>query len=168
MAGYLQLTKGKWALLDDDWHEILSQYNWQAMKFVLKRGHRRYINYYAARWCGVVGRNRYRVWLHRLVTGMPMWMHIKFLDGNRLNCQRENMRLEHPDGRIIEYLVYPHNPSLFGVEFNYYECCWSAVIHDLEIGKYMSVIEAAEAYNEKAKEIYGASAKLNDMGFLYG
>lgn len=89
---------------------------------------------------------------------------VDHIDGNGLNNSIENLRLCTPSqnaanrppirGRKYKGLYKTRNNKWSAqITFNYKK---------ISLGVYLTEIEAARAYNEKAKELFGEFARLND------
>ena len=147
----IKLTQGKHALVDNEDFEYLSQFKWHACKW---SG-----GFYAAR-----SINNRKVYMHQIVMGSPKEKHIDHknhfsLDNRKKNLRictaQENMRNRKPKKVTISnfkgvYLCRQNNK-------------WVAYIGTKHLGYFISKIEAALAYNKKAKELYGEFAYLNKI-----
>lgn len=67
-------AKGDELLVDDDEYNYLSQFSW-------------YIDTESG-----VPRKKGGVFMHRLVLRFPKEKYIKFIDGNKFNCQKNNLK----------------------------------------------------------------------------
>jgi len=80
----LSITKGYAAIVDDEVYDAVSEYSWQ------------YSNGYAKRLFRV-GKKRKTVYLHRyiydLMKGLKFGLQIDHINGDKLDCRMENMRL---------------------------------------------------------------------------
>jgi hypothetical protein len=74
----LPLAKGKVALVDADDHLRLSQFDWQIGRYVFRRY--------------MTGGKQHTVTLQREVMRRPD-QRIKFVNGNPLDCRKENLEL---------------------------------------------------------------------------
>lgn len=150
----IRLSKRKVALVDDADYEWLSQTPWHAERC----GGR----YYATH---RVYPGLKRVSMHRLIMGFPEGLTIDHIDGNGLNNCRSNLRIcsvaenvrnKRPAGKRKFKGVYPH----------YRAGLWKASItgHGVTYrlnGPYSTEEDAARAYDEMAKKLHGAFARLN-------
>jgi len=101
--------------------------------------------------------------------------HRLFLDGNfkydhinrnRLDYRKENLRPCNKSQNMANSKISKRNSSGYkGVSFDPSRNNWRAVICKrgkyITIGRYNTKEEAAEAYNLKAKELFGKFANLN-------
>lgn len=158
----IELTQGKVAIIDDEDYEIVSKHNWRAYKDKN--------TYYAI--------TRYehtppysQISLHRFIMNDPEGMVVDHIDGNGLNNKKENLRIvtrqqnnshrlnmmsNNTSGyRGVYWKKHPHNRWLSCIRFN------SKLIH---LGYFDTKEEAARAFNEKARELFGEyCGKLNDV-----
>lgn len=158
----IALTQGKVALVSPEDYEAVSAHKWH----VTSGG-------YAARrdWTGTI------VYMHREINGTPDGMKTDHRDRNRLNNTRENLR-------IATDLENPANQSKQrGVSSQFKGVCfimgkgenrvdrWVAYVtrekKRVHLGYYVSELDAAFAYNLKAKELFGEFAALNPLPLDY-
>jgi len=156
----LSISNGKVALIPEQCYDSLINFKWTAC---CSRG---------KTWYAVSAPNERRHSMHRLVWNLingpiPKGMEIDHIDGNGLNNSIENLRLVTPQqNHFNTRLKKLNNTSKFkGVSWN--EQCknWRAsiIFNDkfIHIGRYKSEIEAAKAYDRKAKELFGEFARPN-------
>jgi AP2 domain len=147
---------GRVALVDDDDYDLVMRYRWYVHEQV-KRPGRRSLGPYA-----VVTAPRL-ILMHRLITGYARTDHINHdtLDNRRANLRAathvQNMRNQRP---------WVKASSRFkGVTWDRSHSKWRARIwvgdkcHHL--GRFTSEEEAARAYDEAARELFGEYAYLN-------
>lgn len=77
----IPLTRGQYAMVDDEDYEELSKYKWLAIK---RRG-----RFVAGRTVYTAGARERTILMHKVIAGFAMTCHI---DGNGLNNQRANLR----------------------------------------------------------------------------
>lgn len=134
----INLTKGQFVIVDEDIYNKYYQLKWH-VKFT--KG-----NYYA--------RRNYNEYLHHLVMGRkPMKNEeAKFINGNSLDCRRSNLRFVPKRLKTSNYR---------GVV----KICRASIEYKGEVFRkdFSNEEEAALWYNEKAKEFFGAKAKLNKI-----
>ena len=145
-AKLIPLTQGKFAIVDAEDYERLSKYKWHVDKGDS--------TYYAAR--SIVGKN-FR--MHREILNAPEGLVVDHRNHNGLDNRRENLRLctvaennmnRRPSKRA-------NKSSRFkGVSWDKRRRCYQAYIQQngklIKIGRFKSEIDAAKAYDEKAKE----------------
>jgi hypothetical protein len=118
-------------------------------------------------WMQVSGKGRH-VYLHRFLLGFPEERHVKFINGDTLDCRRENLRAASRAEIHAERNLGPNNQSGFkGVSFNQASGKFKAYIkHHGKLhylGLFPTAIEAARIYNEKARELRGSLAFQNNI-----
>jgi hypothetical protein len=137
--------------VDDEDYEYLSQYKWS----VTSRG-------YACR--NSMGK---LVLMHRVIMGDSN-MDIDHVDGDRLNNQKSNLRFATRSQNMANSRPHKSSSSKYkGVTWDRYGGKWKAAImhhgKNYHIGRYSDELEAARAYNEKARELFGEYAYLNPV-----
>ena len=151
----IQLTKGKVALVNDADYERLNKMKW-------------YFHYmknnntaYAARWiAGSI------VLMHRFILNPAKDQVVDHIDGNGLNNQRENIRICTKSDNQGNRAKNKNNTSGYkGVHFykriNKFRAQIKLYGKDIYLGYYNSPIEAARAYDAKARELFGEFANTN-------
>ncbi len=147
---HIQLTKGKYALVDAADYEWLSAFRWHAK---CSRG-----RYYAATMI-----NGKSVTMHRLLMNPPPGMVVDHIDGNSLNyccgnlrncTPAQNRHNTRPCGKSCPFVgVRPHGDK------------WRAsIVHDgkkIHLGDFDDPIAAALARDEAARQYQGEFAWLN-------
>jgi hypothetical protein len=158
----IKLTKGFVALVDDEDYEYLNQWKW----CVSSNGNRKY----AIRGIKRSDGRTEIISMHRLIMNTPVGLLVDHIDHNGLNCQRHNMRNctrsqnnQNRSSRKISTSKY------LGVSFNSERKLFRADINDVCIGHFENEIDAAIAYDKRAKELYGEFANINiKYGHLRG
>lgn len=155
MTREIPLTQGKVALVSDEDYEKVSAYRWYANGY--KRG--RY--WYAV--CGHIRPQGLRaVLLHRFILDAPKGMVVDHINGNGLDCRRENMRLCTNTENL--YNQKPRRQGEYkGVQKSGYR--WDALItvnyEVISLGRFASEEAAARAYDAAARRHHGEFARLN-------
>lgn len=159
MTKEIPLTKGKFAIVDDEDYEELSKYKWQASSI------RRNEICYATRKVIVNGKRK-EVKMHIVINRTPAGMDTDHINGNGLDNRKENLRTASPSQNAINIGKRKKSgtsSSYKGVGRNGKK--WASVISlngkKIYLGMYESEIEAARVYDAKAKELYGEFALLN-------
>lgn len=144
----ISLTQGKFTAVDDDDFDHLNQFRWV------------YHNQgYAARWL-----NDKRRWslMHREILGVDDDLDGDHINHNRLDNQRCNLRTATRSQNIQNSSKRVNTSSNFkGVSWHKNIKKWQAYIGKISLGYYENPIDAALAYDAKAKEIFGDFACLN-------
>lgn len=107
--------------------------------------------------------------MHRAIMNPPKGMHIDHIDMDTLNNQRSNLRVcTHQEN-------LRNRESAKGSSSKYKGVCWDKSRHkwfasikmdvgkQLNLGRYDSELTAADAYNQKAQELFGDFARLNNL-----
>lgn len=152
----IELTQGKFAIVDDADYAFLMQWNWR-----LQSGG------YASRVMRQ-GNKQISIYMHREIMNASFGCLVDHIDGNKLNNRRLNLRtVSHvQNGRNAKKHV--DGSSRFkGVSWDKTNEKWKSRLRvdnrEMFLGRFSSEIEAALAYNEAAKNIYGEFAKLNEI-----
>ena len=152
--------KRVFAFVSDEDYELACRYSW----CVDKDG---YAIHYVPWWSADRKRHQRRLSLHRLIMGLPA-ARVDHRDGNRLNCQRWNLRLA-TDGQNAWNATTPKNNSsgFKGVCWDKEVRKWNAYItvayKHKNLGRFNNPREAAMAYNVAAIEYFGEFARLNEL-----
>jgi len=151
------LTQGFKAQVDDEDYEQVSQFNWNVRKDKY--------TYYAKRNISINGRQR-TLDLHVFILGKNGVLKIDHQDGNGLNCQKNNMRFCTNQQNCMNRRKQKNCSSQYkGVSFHKKIGKFIAYIRDnrllIHLGYFESEIEAAKAYDIRAKELFGEFAYLN-------
>jgi hypothetical protein len=156
----IPLTKGQFALVDDEDFEFLNQWKWNAYKSKY--------SYYARRSAkksdGAHYKNRNVIFMHNVILGTKNGLVGDHKDGNGLNNQRENLRMATRSQNTANKRAYGKSKYL-GVYFDTTARKWRATIKNndkvLCLGRFYLEEDAAKAYDKKAIEIHGEFANLN-------
>ena len=151
---YILLTRGRFAIVDAADYESLAQYNWYAL------GSER-TGFYAARRAG----SHLRL-MHRVLMNPPEGMVVDHINGNPCDNRRSNLRICTPEQNAYNRRMHRNTSSRFkGVSFHRSSGKWIASIccggKWMYLGSFDDEIEAAKAYDRKARELFGEFAYLN-------
>lgn len=152
----IELTKGKFALVDDEDFEKVSQYKWCFNQGYVIRG----------KW------NKGKtdaIAMHRFIMNAQKGELVDHINHNGLDNRRQNLRIATRQQNAINSFKPINNTSGYkGVNYMKGEGRvkrWRAVIKFnqkyIHIGYFMDAIEASRAYDKKAKELFGEFAYLN-------
>jgi hypothetical protein len=151
----IKLTQGKFAQVDDEDYEYFNQWRWCA--------HKSGKTYYVIRFSKSHNKKRNMIHLHREIMNTPDNMFVDHIDINGLNCQRHNMRNCTKSQNQMNRRVYGKS-KFKGVQLLYNKYIIAQItfcgVH-IRLGTFKTKEEAAKAYDEKAKELYGEFANLN-------
>ena len=149
---YIPLTKDKYAMVDAADYERAASFSWHTSI----SGNRTYAYY------NINGRN---VSLHRFLTNAPKGMVVDHIDHDGLNDRRSNLRL-----CTQRQNLYNSRPK--GRSSRFKGVCWDKagrrwvvyICHNGRnrfVGQFTDEIEAAQAYDRMAVELFGEYAYLN-------
>jgi AP2 domain/HNH endonuclease len=149
------LTKGKFALVDDEDYERIMLHKWHAYRN--NNG-----NYYARR---AVGYGRWQS-LANFILRIPIGVPIDHIDRDTLNNAKSNLR------RTTQSANRHNSGKQSGTTAPYKGVSWDSSAHKWRayivqnykqhyLGSFKSAKEAARAYDRKAIELYGDAASLN-------
>ncbi len=147
----IPLTQGRYALVDDEDWELVSNYNWHLEK--------RPNLYYAA-----ASKSGERIAMHRLIMKAKKGQSIDHISSNGLDNQRYNLRFATPMQNQQNSRVHKNTKSQFkGVSACHNK--WIARIRINKIRYYLGIFTeergAGIAYDRKAIEVFGEFARLN-------
>lgn len=153
----IPLTRGKVAIIDAADFDLVGQHKWCALP---SRN-----TWYATRALRRTGPGRL-VSMHQIIYPAPPGMKIDHIDGDGLNNRRANLRHCTNVENCRNQGIARNNRSGFkGVSWypNYGK--WVATVWDGQrkvfLGYYADPVEAARAYDAKARELFGAFARPN-------
>lgn len=154
----IPLTQGMVALVDDEDYESVNEYKWCAW-----HDDARTRVWYAVSW--VDGR---LTKMHQLILNRPIGRDIDHRNSNGLDNRRANLRLCTRSQNLANMEKRRGNTSsrYKGVNFHKHTGKWRAEIGSGS-GKYIGVFateeDAARAYNEAARKLWGEFALLNEV-----
>ena len=154
---HIQLTQGKHTIVDDEDFEYLNRYKWHA-KFCNGGWYAIY-----AFWHG--GRS-YEIRMHRVLTLAPVGVLVDHRNFDSLDNRKQNLRLcNHQQSQFHRRSSNNSKSKYKGVSWHKGGKKWqSAIKHNRKsyhIGTFGNEIDAAKAYDSKAKEVFGEFAYLN-------
>lgn len=158
----IKLTQGKTAIIDEEDWEKISKYKWCAW-----RGDK---IWYAVSYIPGTRNPQKFVRLHRVIVDALEGEEVDHINTDGLDCRKENLRrcTKSQNGHNRE--KYRCNKSGYKGVFYRKEDVKNPYIANITkehrrtyIGKFATAEEAAKAYNEKAKELFGEFARLNEF-----
>lgn len=157
----ISLTKGKVAIIDDIDYQRVKSVKWYARQ-------NRTGNWYAARKIGINGMRK-DLHMHHFILGITNseTILIDHINGNGLDNQRHNLRLvTHSQNTIHSRKRRGNYTSRYkGVCWDKESKKWNAQIYckgiAYRLGKFKNEKDAAVAYNQKARELFGHYANYN-------
>ena len=152
---YIPLTQGKYAIVDATNFEIVNQYKWHY-----------HCSGYAAR-RGRLGESMV-VYLHQMLLAYNHTTHqVDHINCNRLDNRCSNLRIVTRSQNCMNRNKQKTKTSsqYKGVYYCSTEDKWRSVIEfnnkKKHLGRFLTEIEAANAYNNAASELFGQYARLN-------
>jgi hypothetical protein len=159
MSKRISLTRGKFAIVDDEDYEWLSQWKWHYTK--ASRGTS---DGYACRGIYQDGKTSI-ISMHRLLMDAPDDLQVDHIDGNGLNNRRSNLRLATPSQQAANRNRWKSSRPFRGVRWVARKKKWRAEItidgKVRHIGYFHDPIVAALAYDERAIRQFGEFARPN-------
>ena len=167
----IQLTLNQVTIVDNRDYPKVKDYPWCAQKT-------RY-SYYAITTVKCPDGKWRRIYMHRLLMNVfDRLIEVDHRDRNGLNNRRKNLRRctrgqnrvnspkQHRQHRLSRY----RSSRFKGVGWDNYKKKWKVGIRHTGrgwfLGYFTSEIDAAQAYNTKALELFGEFAYLNDIGTM--
>lgn len=158
----IELTKGFFALVDDEDIELVANYSWR----VIPTRNTMYAKAYVR---GSGRKNPQQVFMHRLIMNAPKGIEVDHINGNGLDNRKENMRLcSHAQNIQNQRNTSCRGSSSYrGVSWSKKDKRWVAQIckdySNEVLGYFKNEKEAALAYNEAALKYFGEFARLNEV-----
>lgn len=151
-AVWVPLTKGKFALVDaaDAW-VLQSPWSTHDAGYATRR------------------ENKKVIYMHRQILAAEDGLEVDHIDGDGLNNRRSNIRFATHQQNLQNQKARGGSSSFRGVAWDRHRAKWRASVRLGGVRwqrRFDSELEAAEAYNVKAAETFGAYARLNDLGVL--
>lgn len=146
----IPLTQGYFAIVDDaDYDYLNSLGSW-------------HFDRYAKR----VTRKDGVIYMHRLLIDAGN-QSVDHINGNKLDNRRSNLRVCTQQQNVHNTRSRKGTSKFKGVSWDKSRNQWKAVIgynyRKIQIGRYATELEAATAYNEKARQLHGKYAVLNKV-----
>ena len=150
----IPLTQGKFAEVDNEDYEWLMQWEWS------------FHNGYAVRNSSTVNGKRHEVFMHREVIRTPKGKYTDHKDLDKLNNQRENLRIcTYSENFQNKSITITNKSGYKGVSWHKYTKKWIAQISfsgkRVTLGYFREAEEAALAYDKAAKKNFGEFARTN-------
>ena len=153
MSKSIPLTQGQIALVDDEDYPILILVKWHAV-------HR------ANKWYAVSHQceKSNPIQMHGLLITCPQGFHTDHRDGDGLNNQKFNLRIVTNQQNQWNCERKKNCKSQYkGVHWHSARGKWQVDCGRRYFGLFTNEKEAMLVYNEKAKELYGEYARLNEV-----
>lgn len=156
----IPLTQGRFAIVDPEDYQCLAKYKWHLSKSPTGS--------YAARWERIRGGGpRKKIWMHRQVIDVPEHLLCDHINGNGLDNRKANLRPATVSQNLCNRIkIKSTTRSKYkGLEWDKIQGKWKARIQcngqRIYIGSFANEIDAAKAYDEKAKVLFGEFARFN-------
>lgn len=153
----IKLTKGKVTIVDIEDFDHLNGFNWHICTKDTRE--------YAQR---SVKNPRNNISMHRYIMNAKKGEYVDHINGDTLDNRRKNLRLCSNQQNSFNQKKKKNCKSKYkGVKKNNKCNTWTARITfnrvEIYLGSYKTEELAAIVYNEKAKELFGEFAKLNEV-----
>jgi hypothetical protein len=155
----IKLTRGKVALVDDDDYERISKHKWcyDGHKYAIRSERK--------------GGKKINIFMHCEILGHPDGMETDHINCNKLDDRKSNLRICTNSQQRQNCPIRKDNTSGFkGVSFNKDVRKWEAYINcnrvRTRLGFHDSPEEAAYAYDNMARKLFGEFARPNYQGSL--
>ncbi|UCD53067.1 MAG: HNH endonuclease [Phycisphaerales bacterium] len=149
---YIPLTKGLFATVDAADYEALSQYKWTA----LVTGEKVY---------AIRNEKGKTILMHRQIMNPPKGLVVDHIDGSGVNNRRANLRTCTRQQNLCNTRPRGGRSKYKGVRYDKRRKKWIAEItykgKKHYLGAFDNEIEAAQAYDAEAVELFGPYARLN-------
>jgi hypothetical protein len=156
MTREIELTRGRFALVDNEDYEAVARFQWH------------YSNGYATRMSPRNGGPQHHVQMHRVITEAPVGVLVDHVNHDTLDNRRANLRLAPWGGNQRNQRRRRDNASGYkGVSWHTRRGKWAAYItvakRRTHLGLFGDPILAALVYDEAARQAHGEFAHLNFM-----
>lgn len=159
MSKYIQLTKGLSALVDDADYEKFNKFNWSAHPNGIGK------KYYAIRKQKLDGKYK-EIYLHREIMDAPTGMFVDHINGNALDCRKENMRLVTSSQNAMNRRLRSDNKlGVVGVsktKNGKYVAYYSVGGKMKHLGRFATLDEAKAAREAAEAQYYGEYVRSKD------
>jgi len=149
---YIALTQGRFAIVDAANYDWLNQYKWTAMKT-------------GTMWYARRHSKGASFLMHREIMWPPPGMVVDHINRNGLNNLERNLRVCTPLENQRNQRPIGGSSQYKGVSYDKEHKKWEAGItvkgRRIHIGLFATEIQAAHAYDQKARELFGPFAYLN-------
>jgi len=160
MAKEIQLTKGQFAIVDDEMYDYLNQWKWFANNHNGK--------FYVVRNITVSNNKQNKIYMHRLILKPEKNMVIDHLNGDGLDNRKCNLRIcTHAENMRNSKISINNKSGYKGVSYQENRNNYRAQIKfnnkTINIGDFIDPIDAARAYNDAALKYHGEFANINKI-----
>jgi len=161
----IELTQNQYALVDDEDFDKLNQWKWYATYQPCVK------SFYAVRHLrGNKNSKRQSILMHRIIMDTPRNMQTDHINHDTLDNRKQNLRIctvgQNNSNRINHKNFTSKYKGVYSDKRNK-NLRWIAQIRintkAVYLGAFKSEIQAAKAYNKKARELFGEYALLNKI-----
>ena len=158
----IELTQNQYALVDDEDYNRLNRWKWYARYTPGTK------SYYAQRYTPMKNGKRKIIYMHRIIMDTPSNMQTDHVNHDTLDNKKENLRICTSSQNGMNRTQHKKTSSKYkGVCWHKRDKKWYAHIRINDkltyLGAFKSEIQAAKAYNKKAKELFGEFALSNNI-----
>jgi hypothetical protein len=159
----IPLTRGQFALVDDEDYKHLIQHKWCALFYKCVN------SFYAMQALPRNGEKQKIISMHRVIMGVTdSKIQVDHIDHDTLNNQRSNLRICNHSESMANRRPFKNGSSkYFGVHWHKKTGKWQVQIQKDKKLKYIGIFatqeDAAKAYNEIAIKTHGEFANLNSI-----
>ncbi len=161
MSKQIPLTQGQVAIVDDSDFEWLSRWKWHTCRRKTPNGK----IYYAGRWTSRKLGKPKLILMHRQILNATPQTLVDHKNSNGLDNQRMNLRECTSLENARNCQKHKGASKYKGVCWHKHFGKWMVQIRvnrkKIYLGYFKDEVEAAQAYDKKAKELFGSFAKLN-------
>lgn len=152
----IKLTKGKYALVDDEDFDYLNQFKWYTSTAGYARRYSRDIN---------TKKSKY-IYMHRELNNTPLGLSTDHINGDTLDNRKCNLRSCTHEQNMLN--SGKHGPGYKGISWAVKSNKWDVRItikrKCVRLGFFSSLEEAIMVYNNAAIKHHGEFARLNEIG----
>ena len=153
----IKLTQGKYAIIDSEDFERINKHKWYTFYDNW--------NWYAVRNIRKVNGKRTMQRMHRVIMNCPEGLEIDHRNHDTLDNRKCNLRICTHAQNHYNKKSQKGISKFKGVSWHKRHKKWAAYIglnnKDIYLGLFINEIDAAKAYDKKAKELFGDFAYLN-------
>lgn len=153
MAKTIELTQGKYAIVDDEDYEYLNRFDWY------------YNANYAIRSVRI-NRKKKAVLMHRVILNTPEGMLSDHINHDTLDNRKINLRICTRAQNGMNSYKSKHNKSGFKGVHKFRDKYRAQITFNKKVktlGFFETTIEAAQIYNKAALKYHGEFAQLNEI-----
>ena len=143
----INLSKNKYALVDDEDYEFLNQWKWSLYES-------RYSYGYANRIMIVDGKRKF-ISMSRLILNAPDHMFVDHINHDTLDNRRSNLRLATRSQNLANSRIRKSRAGFKGIDWYPRYQKWRVRVQSQHVGYFLNIEDAREAYINKAKEVFG-------------